>query len=77
MLEFTRFLREESSKDIYSIYHHNNSKAARRTSEQNEQARSDKQKHFTNKWKELLAKCTTNAQKDYCYNVLNRIHCIR
>lgn len=77
MKEFTRFLKEENTKDKKSIYQHNNSKKSKRTSEQNEQAVNDKRNHYKNKWNALLEKCETEAQKNYCKDILNRLHVIK
>lgn len=77
MKEYTRFLKAENKKDKISIYQHNNSKARKRTPEQNEQARTDKYNHFFNKWTSLLEQCETDAQKGYCEDILCRLHVIR
>lgn len=77
MKEFTKFLKAENKKDKIAIRQHNNSKARKRTSEQNEQARMDKYNHYFKKWTALLEKSKTDAQKEYCNDVLIRLHNIK
>ena len=77
MKEYTKFLKEENKKDKQNIYYHNNSKFNKRTPEQNEQARRDKYNYYYKKWSELLEKCDTEAQKDYCNDILCRLHIIK
>lgn len=77
MKEYTKFLRAENKKDKSSIYYHNNSKASRRTLEQNEQAKNDKYNHYLKKWTKLLEQCETKAQKEYCEDILCRLHIIK
>ena len=72
----TRSLKAESEKDIVKIYAHNNNKCGQMTAEQFEQHKLDKYNHYYQKWTNLLASCETTAQKNYCNNVLNRLHII-
>lgn len=77
MRDYTRFLKEESKKDLVKYDQHNNAKERKRTSEQNEQCRKDKAMFYRTKWENLLSKCETPAQKDCCENMLNRLKYIR
>ena len=58
MKEFTRFLKNEATKDI---------------SEQNAQSLNDKADFYRNKWTDLISKAETVAQKNICWDVLERI----
>lgn len=77
MKESTRILKAEAEKDINRIYYCNNSKLERMSSEQIEQHRRDKYNHYLTKWNDLLKSCETVAQRNYCKNVLIRLHNIR
>lgn len=74
MRDYTRFLRNEKDKDIHLIWQHNNSKIAKRTPKQNEQAYHDKMNFYLNKWDKLLNKAETRAQKDICNRMINDIN---
>ena len=73
MRESTRKLKIEMKKDIWMISTHNNSKSNKRTFEQNEQSRNDKVKFYKEKWEHKFRHAETNAQKEYCLNVLMRL----
>lgn len=77
MRESTKYLKKEMKKDICMIYAHNNSKSNKRTPEQNEQSRHDKYKFYKEKWEHKFRHAETNAQKEYCLNVLMRLKNIR
>lgn len=77
MRESTKALKNEMKNDICKIMSVNNSKLNKRTPEQNEQSRNDKVKYYKEKWEHKLRHSDTQAQKEYCLNVLIRLHNIR
>lgn len=77
MRESTKLLKKEMKKDICMIYSHNNSRTYKRTPEQNEQSSHDKYKFYKEKWEHKFRHAETNAQKEYCLNVLMRLKNIR
>ena len=77
MKEFTRFLKEQQDKDFEAYRMHNNTKYAKRTSEQNEQALNDKRNYYKNKWENLKAQSETVAQKRICENMISNLYLIR
>lgn len=77
MRESTKSLKNEMKKDICKIMSVNNSKSNKRTSEQIEQSRNDKVKYYKEKWEHKFRHAETNAQKEYCLNVLMRLKNIR
>lgn len=76
MKEFTKTLKAEAEKDKAKIYYHNNSQRAKRTYEQNEQAKADKHNFYFKKWSDLRSKCETKAQIECCEDMLARINTI-
>ena len=77
MRESTKVLKNEMKKDIWMISVHNNSKSNKRTAEQNGQSRNDRLKFYKEKWEHKFRHCETRTQKEYCLNVLMRLHNIR
>lgn len=73
MREYTRFLKDEAKKDISKIYSNNNSKERNRSAEQNAQSLNDKANFYKNKWTDLILKAETPAQKNICWDVLERV----
>ena len=71
MREYTKLLKEESTKDFRALHAHNNSKIRKRTPQQNEQAYNDKVNFYLNKWNKLIEKAQTEAQKNICENMIH------
>ena len=66
MRERTRWMRNELDADLSKMRYLNNSKADKRTDEQNEQSRTARVNHYTQKWMRILNEAETAAQKHYC-----------
>ena len=62
-------------KDLYRIRHHyNNTKRMRMTDAQWEQHKADTAAHYAKKWETLKAGAETEAQKNYCDEVLRLVN---
>lgn len=73
MQEFTKVLKVERNADVVALKQHNNSKLAKMTQEQKEQAYRDKQRAFYQKWNSFSQMAETPAQKNICKEMLQRV----
>lgn len=62
----TKMLKEMMMIDIKRMHQHNNSKADKRTAEQNAQSAKDRRDFFVLKWETIRKTAETEAQKRYC-----------